>query len=307
MNEGKMTRIEDALKENILSARSAGTRQLYERCWEQYARRHGAALPADPWQVALWLTEIGLRQAPGTVRTHAAAIAAVHRDAGHASPTEHPGVKKALAGQARLRRHQPQQASGLDTQAFELIAETAICPRITSGGRMENADEAHDRGIKDVAMIGLMRDALLRRGECAALMWSDFSVEQDGTGRIIIRASKTDQIGRGCIRYVSTMMVEYLLIYKTVTQGTPEASMFGLSARQICRRIASACAQAGLQGNYSGHSPRIGMAIDLARAGVSLPALMEAGRWKSADMPAHYVRAVEAGSGAVAKWYENDE
>ena len=57
---------------------------------------------------------------------------------------------------------------------------------------------------------------------------------------------------------------------------------FGLSARQIGRRVKAA----GLGEGFAGHSGRVGMAQDLVRNGVELLALMSAGRWKSARMPA---------------------
>ena len=91
---------------------------------------------------------------------------------------------------------------------------------------------------------------------------------------------------------------------RLIRDPEPDASVFGLSDRQICRRIAAAASQAGLVGRYSGHSPRIGMALDLARDNVGLPALMAAGRWKSADMPAYYIRGEAAGDGAVAQWHD---
>ena len=61
---------------------------------------------------------------------------------------------------------------------------------------------------------------------------------------------------------------------------------------------------AGLGDGYSGHSSRVGMARDLVRAGTELTALMNAGRWKSHEMPAHYTRAEEAGrrSGGAVLW-----
>ena len=303
MNEIILKKAEIALRDNLESARSPATTKQYQRIWRNYVDQHGDHLPADPVQVALYLSQVGIASCPATVRLHASAISAVHTDAGYKSPIEHPGVRKTLSGHARIKRHVPAQASGIDSNIYELLTEVAVCPRVTRGGRMESVDEAHDRGIKDLAIIGLMRDALLRRSECAALTWNDLITEPDGSGRLIIRYSKTDQEGKGSIRYVSAMIVEYIMVYKLVQSSTE--SMFDLSASQICRRIKALCDQAGLKGKFSGHSPRIGMAIDLARAGVSLPALMEAGRWKSSSMPAHYVRAVEAGSGAVAKWYEN--
>ena len=45
------------------------------------------------------------------------------------------------------------------------------------------------------------------------------------------------------------------------------------------------------------------MARDLVRAGIDLPRLMTAGRWRSPDMPALYTRNEAAGKGAVAQFY----
>ena len=60
---------------------------------------------------------------------------------------------------------------------------------------------------------------------------------------------------------------------------------------------------AGLGDGFSGHSPRVGMARDLVRAGIELPSLMTAGRWRTPVMPAHYTRNEVAGRGAVAQFY----
>ena len=61
---------------------------------------------------------------------------------------------------------------------------------------------------------------------------------------------------------------------------------------------------AGLGDGFTGHSGRVGMAQDLAAAGVELPALMTAGRWKSSKMPARYTEGQAAGRGAVARYYQ---
>ena len=68
-------------------------------------------------------------------------------------------------------------------------------------------------------------------------------------------------------------------------------------------RIKAAAVAAGVGEGFSGHSARVGMAQDLVRAGTELTALMNAGRWKSHEMPAHYTRNEEAGRGAVARYY----
>ncbi len=83
------------------------------------------------------------------------------------------------------------------------------------------------------------------------------------------------------------------------------ARVFGLHRNQMTKRIKQVAHAAGLGALFSGHSPRVGMARDLARAGIELPRLMTAGRWRSPDMPALYIRNETAGSGAVAQFYDH--
>ena len=83
----------------------------------------------------------------------------------------------------------------------------------------------------------------------------------------------------------------------------PKTPVFGLSTRQIGRRVQAAARAAGLGEGYTGHSSRVGMAQDLVRSGVALPALMTASRWKSSKMPARYTERQAADRGAVARYY----
>lgn len=59
---------------------------------------------------------------------------------------------------------------------------------------------------------------------------------------------------------------------------------------------------AGLKGNLTAHSFRVGLAAELTRRGASLQEVMHAGGWKSPAMAAHYGAAARAGGGAVAKY-----
>ena len=150
-----------------------------------------------------------------------------------------------------------------------------------------------------------MRDGMLRRSEAAAATWADIEAAPDGSGRLTVHRSKTDQDGEGATLYLSRRTMTALA---TIRQDAPdEARVFGLSGSQIARRIQAAAAAAGLEGRFSGHSCRVGMARDLAATGCQLPALMQAGRWKKPEMPAVYTRNESAGRGAVARYYQQQE
>ena len=127
------------------------------------------------------------------------------------------------------------------------------------------------------------------------------AAEHDGTGRLLIRRSKTDPEGAGAIVFISAPTMALLA---SIRDGSAAGDrVFGLCHKQLAKRIKQAARAAGLGEGFSGHSPRVGMARDLARAGIELPSLMTAGRWRSPTMPALYTRNETAGKGAVAQFY----
>lgn len=285
--------------------RAKRTRSAYAKAWKSFVTHLGVepVLPVPPELVSGYLSSLGDRASHSTVRLHAAAIAATHRGQGFDSPCEDEAVKATIKTHARTNALPPQQAAPLDAKAFEAISETAMIPRTTRGGRTETQVEANFRALVDCGLIGLMRDAMLRRSEAAALTWGDLEIQEDRTGRLLVRRSKTDQEAHGAVQFVGAEVCDCLHALRLMTGGHDETSMFNLSASQICRRIASAAEHAGLTGRFSGHSPRIGMAQDLANHGATMVELMNAGRWKSDRMPAHYTRNQVAARGAVAKYY----
>lgn len=288
----------------IDAARARATKRAYAQAWQAFQDATHQSPPAEPRVVAVFLSDIGQKTKPSTLRVYAAAISAAHTDLGLPSPTQDPLVRKVLAGHARTKREAIVQVDPIDSFAWERITETATVPRITRSGRLESQVEANLRGLIDVCLIGLMRDAMLRRSEAAVVTWNDVSWENDGTGRLMIRRSKTDQTSVGAVKFVSAGVADTLRALRAVRTAENCDMIFEFGERQICRRISAAARHAGLDGHYAGHSPRIGMTLDLARDGVELPSLMEAGRWKSPQMPAYYIRNITAERSAVAQWYK---
>ena len=286
---------------------SENTRLNYRAQWKRFLRWAGgrkvSALPAKPIHVAAYLAERVERNGskPATLHAAAAAIAFVHRATGLEDPCSSPEVRKAIGGATRGVGNSQKQAEALTASALESIRATACKPRRGRGGKLERPDTAMRRGEMDIAIISLMRDALLRVSESAALNWEDLEEVEDGTGRLLIRRSKTDRDGDGAIAFVSAPTMRALRSIRSGASG--KDSIFGLRPRQISMRIKQAARRAGLGEGYSGHSPRVGMARDLARAGTELTRLMTAGRWRSPRMPAHYTRNESVARGAVAQYY----
>ena len=301
----------EAIVEAARAALSPATRRSYRAAWgrfEDWAGKRGhEALPALPEIVALYLVNRAKEGASNaTLAMARAAIRHHHAEANHANPCDTAGVRAVLRGLRRSAAQEgriSQQAAGLTSRCLEAIKRTAFQPRTGPRGRKETEEAAEKRGAVDIALASVMRDAMLRRSEAAALRWADVEVRSDGSARVNIRHSKSDQEGRGAVQFVGPPAARALRAIRP-KDAAAEDRVFGLTTgRAISNRIAAMANAAGLEGHFSGHSPRVGMAQDLAAACTELPALMVAGRWKSSRMPAHYASAELAGRGAVARYY----
>ena len=282
----------------VRESHAKSTRRHYESAWRAFVawcdEEGHEPLPATPETVAAYLTH----RADGdgsvsTLKLARAAIRCQHESTGLDSPTHAAGMARVLRGLLRSAATSgvatgPGQPRGLTASHLVAIRATALLPRSGPTGRTESEKMAKRRGAVDIALASVMRDALLRRSEAAALTWADVKFTDDGSARITIRHSGTDEEGEGAF-----VGKEAATALKAIQDdATTDQRVFGLkSGRAVSSRIAAMARAAGLGEGFSGHSPRIGMAQDLAAHGASTSELMVAGRWKAHQMPAHYTRA----------------
>ena len=157
-----------------------------------------------------------------------------------------------------------------------------------------------------VALVKVMYDGMLRGGDARLVRWQDLSRSSDGSGSLLIRHSKTDQLGRGEYTYVSATARKYLDLLQDLRRllGMQEREsdlIFGVGVPRMCNLIADVCADAGLVGRYGSHSMRIGAAQELALAGFGLSMIMQAGRWTSPEQVKLYIRGITVAEGAMAE------
>ncbi|MCY3837658.1 MAG: tyrosine-type recombinase/integrase [Gammaproteobacteria bacterium] len=191
------------------------------------------------------------------------------------------------------------QVRGISWKEAEAMCLTAEAPDNLAGKR-------------DAAIISCASDALLRVAEVSGLNVDDVTFLPDGTARIRIRRSKTDQRGRGAVQYVRPATADRLrrwmsagrigsgALFRAVDRWG-HVSKRGLGPDSVRAAIKRRAKEAGIEGRVSGHSLRIGSAQELAERGTSLAELQKEGRWKDPSMPALYIRNQEASRGAVAR------
>lgn len=311
----------EAIVSAAVESHSPATRRAYEAAWRHFAEwcaEEGYEdFPATPQTVAAYLTQ---RADDGrtfaTLKVDRAGIRYYHQLRGVESPTQSAGVGRVLRGLGRraVASKTPLgrgQATGLTAQHLSAIRATALLRRVYRSGARESEKTAERRGKVDVALISVMRDALLRRSEAVALTWADIEFREDGNALVTIRRSKTDQEGTGAVQFIGSDAAAALMDIRPDDEDEAAIAVqrvFGLKTGEtVNRRIAAAAKAAGLKGAFKGHSPRVGMAQDLTEAGASTTDLQVVGRWKSSRQPAHYSRGQSAANGAVARYYRRSD
>ena len=282
------------------------TRKMYRSLFQQFDRwceiNGYSSLPATHETLSEFIAYYSIDHAAGTVRGALNAIKCIHKEVGLSSPTDHADIKKMMRGLARDSRGNAQkQAAELSMVALKAIRLTALNPRKGRGGRFETGETAKSRGLIDIALCSVMFDALLRRSEAVEMRWDHIEYGSDSaTGVLFIPYSKTDQVGDGAFQFLSRETMNSIERIKPNKPFDISARVFNMSGETISRRIKNAAEAAGLEGNFSGHSWRVGMATELARSKQPLHMIMQAGRWKSHNMPAKYIRKIQVGQSAVA-------
>lgn len=297
VDEGLSPEAQNAIKE----AWARNTQRAYRATWQRFVRAVGAqnAMPAQPDTVANYLAALATAgKSLATVRLAASVISSAHRETQVDNPCISPVVKRALKGIARKHGKPQAQARPLDAAALDSIRSKAMLPRTGRRGVLESPEYAAARGLVDIALCSVLSDAGLRRSEAAALTWADVKIVGDGSGRIQIARSKTDQDGKGAVVSVTRSTVQAL---QAIRKGAGDnSSVFGMSESTITRRVKAAGAAAGLGDNFSGHSGRVGLAQRMTIANAPAQAVMVQGRWKSVNTVARYTKEIEAG--AALQW-----
>jgi integrase len=181
-------------------------------------------------------------------------------------------------------------------------------------------------------MLCVAYDAMTRRSELIAIDVEDLNFLGDGTGRLLIRRSKTDQAGEGHIAYLSRQTVGFLKAWlkaagikegpvfrRIIGRGTVTYDRKGkgridgrLSPEAVARAFKAVARFLKLPAEdvegVSGHSVRVGATQDLLALNVDLASVMREGRWKTVRMPyGEHVMAARGGMARAAKEQGRDD
>jgi integrase len=237
-------------------------------------------------------------------------IALAHRVAKQLNPCDDEAVRLEIKGLTNALGVRQRQARGLGWAEIKQFLETA-------GDSLP--------ATRERALVCVAYDTMARRSELVALEVEDFDFLPDGTGRALIRRSKTDQVGEGNTAYLSRTTVRHLkrwLEAAEIKEGAVFRRVIGRGAfttdyhgkgrsgerlsvdgvAQAFKRVAKWIElPADEVAQVSGHSIRVGATQDLLALNIDLASVMQAGRWKTNRMPMRYGEHALAARGGMAR------
>jgi len=253
--------------------KAPNTRRAYESDWTSWVKFCEAEdfvpLPADPDQVKLYLTHLttefglsGKKLRPRTAERHLAAINTTHCAMGLTFDRHNPALVKTLDGIRRKFHVSQNGARALRTEHIIALCKTFGLDR---------------RSQRDKAIILLGFAGGFRRSEIVSLNVGDLEFK-DKTLRVMLRKSKTDQVGKGRTivilpgRNPKTCPVAAVRAWLGAAEIEEEGENpafrpvnrhSGVEFRRLSDRavdliVKGACRAAQLENSYSAHSLRAG-------------------------------------------------
>jgi integrase len=302
------------------------------------------ALPETLVQYLRWLGEVTSERAPAKPATMArriASIARVHRVLGFGDneplPTQAGMVRDTLKAVRRNTRQRQRQAAPLRLGAE--MGEGQGAPTGVTLHALLAACGQDLAGLRDAALFSLAYDAGLRVSELVSASIEDVVQVADGSGRLVIAHSKTDQEGQGALAWLSHDTMARVSAWLTAS-GIGEGAIFrrinvltsapDAAGQQIVRHFVGARGltrqgvvailrrrvleaidlglvelEPGTEGEtvraLSGHSFRVGLTQDLFAAGEDGAGIALALRWSSPTTALRYARELAVGNNAAAR------
>jgi integrase/recombinase XerD len=251
-----------------------------------------APLPANQDAIVSFLEAQAPDKTVATLDRRLYSIRRAHRLLGLKDPTESEAVLLALRKIKRSKFARRRQAKGFTSDYLR---------------RFLDAQPETLLGLRNRAMISLGYELLTRRSELVALRTDDIQSRGDGTLKVVIRRSKSDQFGEGRTAFTSRETTKTVLDWIKARQIDCEplfcpvykgrAINRSLSDMTVRRLVKETAEKVGLPedvvAQFSGHSFRVGAAQDLLKLGHDGIAIMRAGGWKSTQTVLRYLQEAE--------------
>ena len=244
-------------------------------------------LSASATEIANFVTTQAEHRTTATIRRRIASISTLLKLNSYPDPTGSPEVILALKRIHRQKGRAQKQAQPLTKDILEQLIEVT-------------GDDL--AGMRDRVLLMLGYETMRRRSELCNFRFEDIEyLTQEKVG-IWLRFSKTDQFGEGKFIPISpelaalienwriTLNVNGGYILREVTKTGRVQTHMRPSSINLRLKVLQRDAKLNQVAELSGHSFRVGGAIDLLEAGESLEKIILRGGWKAESTALRYLR-----------------
>jgi site-specific recombinase XerD len=245
------------------------------------------SIPATADVMAKYVDYLATVKKSATIRRRINSLGTVLKLSKHYNPTSQPEVILAIKRMHRKIGRAQQQATPLTKPLLNQL--------------ISNCDDSV-RGLRNKVLLRLGYETMRRRSELCAFKFEDICKGANGKPAIRLNFSKTDQFGAGKILLISQELFDLLEKWRRmisdggyILRSINRHGHIGESLHPASISITLKAMQKDIKMNsdeqpLSGHSFRVGAALDLLEQGESLERIMLRGGWQTDSTAMKYLR-----------------
>ena len=245
------------------------------------------SIPATADDMALYVDYLATINKSATIRRRINSLGTVLKLSKHYNPTKQPEVILAIKRMHRKIGRAQQQATPLTKPLLNLL--------------LSNCDN-NIRGLRNQVLLRLGYETMRRRSELCAFKFEDICQAPNGKPAIKLNFSKTDQFGTGKILPISQELFDLLENWRSIIseegyilRSINRHGYFGNNLHPANIRTILKAPEKDLKMDsdeqpLSGHSFRVGAALDLLEHGESIEKIMLRGGWQTDSTAMEYLR-----------------
>ena len=281
----------DAILAKFDGSFAKNTMRAYRSDFIQYqawcSHNNSDSIPATADAMAQYVDYLATIKKSATIRRRINSLGTVLKLSKHYDPTKQSEVILALKRMHRKIGRAQQQATPLTKPLLNQL--------------LSNCDNSL-RGLRNKVLLRLGYETMRRRSELCAFKFEDICKGANGKPAIRLNFSKTDQFGTGKIIPISQELLDLLEKWRTIIReegyilrsinkhGHFGRNLHPASVSTILKALQKDLRMDSDEQPLSGHSFRVGAALDLLEQGEPLERIMLRGGWQTDSSAIKYLR-----------------
>ena len=247
-------------------------------------------LPAPAISIAAHIDALSDTHKAASIRRRINALSTIYRLGRMEDTTKDPDVTLAMKRMHRKLGRAQKQAKPLTRIYLD---------------RMIEAQDDSPRGLRNKILLLMGYETMRRRAELVGFKFSDVTCLLNGKPALRLKFSKADQYGEGRLIEISEELLKLIKTWQEVVdqegrilRSIDKHGNIGnkLEPSAISYILRQAQENITLPGNkkprqWTGHSFRVGAAVDLVESGYTIEQVIRKGDWKSVQAGLRYVMA----------------